>query len=138
MQNDDQKIKILIQNFNQLSLTLSTFLANVAPNSTFMKIRGPIESLVNQNSNKIIDMFVLKALKYEEHIMSGNDDFFMGKNYDDDLDKDNNKIIKVFEFKSIWGILNDQNKDIIKSYMKILCEIARVYFDTVCKMKGMK
>ena len=38
---------------------------------------------------------------------------------------------KIFEFKSIWGSLTQENKNMIKSYMQLLCSIARAYFNLI-------
>lgn len=126
-----EELEILKINFNNYTVILSVFLANIAPDSSFRIYKPYIEQFANENSNKIIDTFILSALKYEEEIINGNEGFFLGKNYDSELDNDNEKIIKVFEFKSIWKSLNDQNKAVIKSYMKLLYRIARKYFNLI-------
>ena len=140
--SSQQQIEILKKNFNNYSVTLSTFLANLLPDSSFKIYKPFIEELANENSNKLIDTFVLSILKYEKYIMEEDENFFLGKkNYDDDLRNDNGVAtnqdykMKVFEFKSIWALLNEENKSIIKSYMKLLCRIARKYFDIVCENK---
>lgn len=118
-----KKVEILKKHFNNYCLILSSCLENI--NHSFKIYKSFIEELVNNNSNKLLDTFIISVLKYEEYIMNGDDDFFLGNNYDDY--KDNR--IKVFEFKSIWTSLSEENKNVIKSYMKILCQIARKYFD---------
>lgn len=142
-----RKLKILVKNFNNLSLTLATFLGNIAPNSTFATFKRPIEKLVQDESTKIIDTFVLKALVYEKQILEGDEDFFIGKDYKSDLfdiygnkinDESDNVIMKVFEFKTIWKLLDDKNKEEIKEYMKVLCKIARKYFDLFYELKQLK
>lgn len=127
----EEQLDILKKNFNNYSLTLSVILADVNPCSSFGIYKSVIERLVNINSSKMIDTFILSALKYEDKIMEGDDDFFLKKDYGNELGEDKNNIIKVFEFKSIWDTLCDQNKDIIKLYMQLLCKIARKYYDLV-------
>lgn len=123
------QLEILKKHFNNYSITLSSFMSNIAPKSSFVTYSPYIEKLANENSNKIIDTFVLSALKYEDKIMNNDESFFLGKNYDNELNNENDKIVKVFEFKQIWGTLGDQNKLVIKSYMQLLCRIARKYFN---------
>jgi len=134
----EEQLEILKKNFNSYSVTLSSFLAEIAPRSSFRLYKPVIEQLVNENSNKIIDTFVLTALKYEDKIMQEDDNFFMGKNYDNELEFDNEKIGKVFEFKSIWESLSDPNKSVIKSYMKLLCRIARKYYNLIYDNRNVK
>lgn len=127
----EEQLEILKKNFNNYSVILSVFLVNIAPNSSFRIYKPYIEHLASENSNKIIDTFILSVLKYENEIMNENESFFIGNSFDNDLDYDDEKRLKVFEFKSIWTSLSDENKDVIKSYMKLLCRIARKYFNLV-------
>ena len=54
-----------------------------------------------ENKRKFIEVFVGKVLQYKDRIDQGEEDFFMNKTYDDDLDNDDDLTGKVFEFKSI-------------------------------------
>lgn len=116
-----EELEILKIHFNNYSVILSTFLANISPNCLFTLYKSYIEEYQKQKSDIIIHMFISNALKYEKKILKGDDDFYSGKKYDNQ--------INIFEFKSIWKCLNDQNKSVIKSYMKLLCMIARKYCD---------
>lgn len=131
-----QQINSLKTNFNTYALTLSTFLANIAPQSSFVSYNNLMKPYIVQNSNKVIDMFVMYILtKYEDKILEGDEDFFLGRNYKDEHNGDSNGIMKVFEFKSLWGDLTEQNKSAIKEYMKILCQISRAYVNLLCELK---
>jgi hypothetical protein len=126
-----EQTDILKKNFNNYAVILSDFLAGLNMSHSFKIYHPYIEQLSKENSNKLIDVFVLSALKYETYIMQGDESFFLGKNYDEelnDVDKEDN-MIRVFEFKTVWNKLDGQDKDMIKSYMKLLCRIARKYFD---------
>lgn len=126
-----QQLDILKKNFNNYSVTLSVFIANIVPRSSFNIYKSNIEQFAEQNSNKIIDTFILSVLKYEEQIMNGDEKFFLKKNYDEELNNENEYIMKVFEFKSVWKSLNEQNKFVVIQYMKLLCRIARKYFNLI-------
>jgi hypothetical protein len=132
------QLEILKKNFNDYSLVLINFLAIVVPKSPFRLYKLYIEQLANERSNKIIDMFILSVLKYEDKILEGDEEFFLCKNYDGELNNDKNRILKAFEFKSIWKSVNDQNRSAIKSYMVLLCKIARKYFNLVYDGKPIK
>ncbi len=69
-----------------------------------------------------------RVLQYKDQIDEGNEEFFLGKSYDDDIDSDNSILSKVFEFKTIWKDLKRENKDLVIQYMQILCQLAQNYF----------
>lgn len=126
-----EQLVILKKYFNNYSLFLASHLCNVAPKSCFKIYKPFIEKLVNDNSNVMIEGFILNVLKYENEINNEDESFFLGKKYDDVTGNDSSNVNKVFEFKSIWFSLEDSDKSLIKSYMKLLCQIARKYFDLI-------
>lgn len=132
---NDKRIKVLISNFNNYTNVLATFIANISPNSNMRMYKGEIERLVDEGSKVMIDTFTLNVLKYEEQIMEGDENFFMGNNYSDITQNDKNMINKMFEFKSIWKILTENNKNVIIKYMQLLCQISRAYFEIVVENK---
>lgn len=132
-----KEIRILINNFNESAFTLLNFMNDVSPKSSFCKFIKPIHNLIRKESNKMIDIFVLDILKYESYIMSKNDEL-NNKFYYGELEKNPNKIMKMFDFKSIWSLLNDQNRSTIKIYMELLCKIARTYFNIIYQEKLQK
>ena len=132
MNNEEYDVvQILISHFNDNSIVLVTFLKNYTKNQILDQIYPIIQNLVKEKSNKLIDLFVLKVLKYEDHIMEGNEDFFIGKDYESETSSNKSIISKIFEFKELLKTLDDLNKNRIKEYMKLLCRIARRYFDTL-------
>lgn len=136
-----EKIQILIKNFNSYSSTLIVFIADVNPTDTIKFYRDEILKLESKQSNIIIDTFVLNALQYEDQILQGDDDFFLNQTFDDITSKNENSdnlILKIFEFKNIWKKINDNNKTHIKNYMKILCQIARVYVNLIIELRDKK
>ena len=64
--------------------------------------------------------------------------FFLGESFSEITNNDEKMIMKVFEFKNIWKKINIDNKNQIKNYMKILCQIARVYVDIVLESRDLK
>src|SRR5207245_2334985 len=96
------KLEILKKNFNNYSEILAVFLADVAPTSSFPMYKSLVQKLVRENSTKIIDTYVLSLLVFEKQIMDGDEDFFLGRSFNEDFSGDTGKIARVFEFKSIW------------------------------------
>ena len=126
--NREQNILTLTKHFNTYAGTLFSFLENIMQNATLKLVRPIINQLINDNSSKIIDMFILSVFQYEEQILAGNDDFFLNQDFGEGK-LDNSELMQVFEFKNIWKTLTEENRTNIKSYMQILCKISRKYFD---------
>ena len=72
----NDKLSILIKNFNSYCVTLSTFMSSITSTFSIKIYRDEIIKLDKKQSNIIIDTFVLSILKYENHILEGNDSFF--------------------------------------------------------------
>lgn len=124
-----KQLEILRSYFNNYSTTLAVFLSNLFPGSSFRTYRNEVENLARKNSTKMIDAFILSALEFEEEIMSGDEEFFLGRRKGERERGTKTSFPKVLEFKSIWGKLTDENKGVVKSYVQILCSVARKYFD---------
>jgi hypothetical protein len=117
---------ILIKNFNETVLILTEYIVTIS-NDIYTKSFIPlIKTLKNQNSKRIIELFIVNILEYESYIFSEdeeiNNDFFTGKKF-----STKNKLLQLFNFNSIWSILSDENKNSTKLYMQLLCKIANKY-----------
>jgi len=124
------KMNGIVENFNNLALDLLINIADVCPNSIVGTNLSSIKSLFRSKTNKdkIITVFIEKILIYKDKIKNGEEDFFLNKSYDNDLDNDTSLTSKVFEFKNIWTELNPENKQIVISFMSYLCDLAEEYF----------
>ena len=120
----------IVTDFNSMLLDLAKNVADICPTSILGANIKDIEKQINKPSNrlKFIDLFCGKVLQYKDKIDSGDETFFLQKNYDDDLKDESALVGKVFEFKTIWIQLSDNNKNVVKQYMKILCALAQQYF----------
>jgi len=124
-----------VSDFNNILLDFTLNIAHICPNSLIGKNVSFVEKHINQLNNpksnnytKLIDLFVEKVLVYKDKIDAGDEDFFLKKEYDNDLNGQSDLIGKVFEFKSIWRTLTQENKDCVIQYMQILCKLAQNYF----------
>ena len=123
----------LIDDFNS---TLTDFIDNIAsvcPDNIISDNRNLIKKMLARpdTRTKVIDTFVAKVLIYKPEIDEGNEQFFLGKSYDDDLhdvSDGSNLSGKIFEFKSIWKKLSIDNKNFVIQYMQLLCILAQNYF----------
>ena len=123
--NQDQEKDKIIDDFNSTALTLAQSIAIVCPNSIIGRNISVINIALNNkiNKNKFIDIFTTKVLIYKKEIMSGDENYFLNKSYDDTGVETSN----IFEFKDIWTKLNDNNKKTIIQYMQILCLLSERY-----------
>jgi hypothetical protein len=123
-------IEQTVADFNSVFLDLCRNLAEVCPNSIIGQNINLVEGAVAnpKNKTKFIDIFVNKVLQYKDKIDNSDEEFFLRKSYDDDVESDNSLMNKVFEFKSIWMDLKKENKELVIQYMQILCELSQNYF----------
>ena len=121
----------IIIEFNCILLDLAKNIATICPDSIIGRNIKDIDKVLrnSEHKSKFIDVFVTKILPYKKEIDAGNDDFFMSKtSYDEDFEGYESWTSKVFEFKSIWGKLKRDNKDLVIQFMQILCQLAQNYF----------
>lgn len=123
----------LIDDFNSTLTDLIDNIASVCPDNIISDNRTIIKKMLSRQDTrtKVIDTFVAKVLIYKPKIDEGNEEFFLGKSYDDDLQdvQDGTNLSgKIFEFKNIWKKLSIDNKSFVIQYMQLLCILAQNYF----------
>jgi hypothetical protein len=121
----------LIKDFNSSLGELLDFLKVKSPESIILKNVDVVKSAIDKNPEKPIEQFVIYVLKYKDQIDKGDEDFFLKKDYADDIkgvkDK-SSSLADVLSFKTIWGGLKDDDKNFIKMSMQILAFCAQQYF----------
>lgn len=120
----------IISEFNNMVIDLASQLATLCPTSIIANNMDVLAQLIRKNNKSIIDIFVIYILKYKPQIDSGDDAFFMNNSFDSELDSHNDgkdMIKKAFEFRTIWKQLKQENRDIVKQYMQILCQLSLEY-----------
>lgn len=121
----------LIKDFNGSLGELLDFLKVKSPESIILKNVDVVKSAIDKNPEKPIEQFVIYVLKYKDQIDKGDEDFFLKKDYDDDMKGTENKsssLADVLSFKTIWNKLKDDDKNFIKMSMQILAFCAQQYF----------
>lgn len=123
----------LVNDFNTLAFQFASEMSKIAPNSILSNNLDILERTMKSGltRRKIIDYFVCNVLQYKSQIESGDEKFFM-EELDFSRHCDNSKMKNIFEFKSIWKTISDQNKDIVKQYMIALMDISEEYFMLTC------
>ncbi len=120
----------IINDFNSTLQDLVTNLAYICPDSIIAQYESDAIKYINNPKyhNSFIDNFVAHVLQYKTQIMEGNDDFFLGKKYEEYASHDASYMNEIFKFKDIWTKISKNNKEIIIQYMQILCQLAEDYF----------
>lgn len=124
-------IDTLKSEFNDLCCTLVSNLIII--DSSFKIYQDFIIDIQKSKSAAAIDIFVLNILKYQDQIRAGDENFFLGRSYDDvNVDVPNKiKADKIFEFKNIWTKLSPENKHCIRQYLALMCDIGNSYLDLI-------
>lgn len=77
----------------------------------------------NFNPSSPCEMFFrLVTVPYGEHILVGNDAFFLEKTYEADGVSNNNMVDSL---KRLWESMTDHDKDAVKAHMKLLVTICK-------------
>ena len=126
----------IVDDFNSTLTDLINNIADICPDTLISDNKNIIKKMLSKpdTRTKAIDTFVAKILIYKPQIDRGDEKFFLGKSYDDDLTNvsngsDSNTLsTKIFEFKNIWKSLSPENKDFVIQYMQLLCLLAQNYF----------
>src|SRR5579863_5758208 len=95
----------IIDNFNEVLLSLVENVASVCPRSIIAtNINHVRKAITNKNSpNKFIELFCLKVLQYRDQIDAGDDNFFMNKDFKDDLSDQSSSLIDIVSsLKCVW------------------------------------
>jgi len=135
-QNLSPEIIQVINDFNNTLLSLAQNVAGICPTSVIGSNIKDIDKQIKKKDNftKFIDLFCIKVLQYKDKIDLGKEEFFMGKNYDDDLqdqDKQADALNIVISLKSVWKDFKRENKDIVILNMQILCELSQMYYNYI-------
>ncbi len=132
------------EQFKDVILPLVDELIRLSGDHMLIMYKSDIVSFINKNPKVIVDTLILKC--YEENdgvlrakIVSGDESFFLKNNFDDMTDGDSKIINIIFKFKDFWGKLDENNKEILKSYLLsvvALCDIRYLnYKKFVCLKK---
>lgn len=128
----NQEIILLVTDFNNGLLSLASNVAAVCPDSIISANFKDIEKQIKKKENfcKFIDLFCIKVLQYKDQIDSGDESFFMNKDYKSDLHGQQDATLDhVITLKSVWADLKQENKEIVMLNMQILCELSQQYFN---------
>ena len=85
-------------------------------------------NLNKTNSTKVLEQFVIYGLPQKEKIMASDENYFLGKNYSDDLDNDEDSMMKALKIKDTWKTFDDNTKKCIFEYLQVMVHYSADYF----------
>lgn len=133
-----------VNEFRTLVLSLADQLAVIAENVTIKQHKSYIMELITKHTKFIMDGFIIKAYDktkgaYRKQILLKNEQFFLNNSFKDvGGTSEQDFVDKLFEFKSFWGNLKDENKEILKFYLITLCCFTDVRYVNFNKYKLLK
>lgn len=121
----------LVIDFNSTLLSLAQNVASICPTSIIGSNIKDIEKQIKRKENftKFIDLFCIKVLQYKDQIDSGEETFFMTKDYSKDIEGHDIGLNDIISLQSVWKEFKKENKDIVILNMQILCDLAQLYFN---------
>ncbi len=153
--SDLQKLKLLVSKllketiesvdqFKEVILPLVDELLKLSGDHMLTMYKSMVVDFIEKKPKVIIDNLILKC--YDEKdgmlrakIVSGDDSFFLNNNFEDMTEGDSSIINIIFKTKDFWGKLNNENKEVLKSYLLslvALCDVRYVnYKKYICLKK---
>lgn len=119
-----------IREFSNILVDFTDNLAMISNNALINNYKDDIIKAIKSNPKLIIDTFIQHGYlendaSYRKQIIIGNEEFFLNETYSQYTNKftdHRSSIIDyIFKFKEFWNNLDDDNKEIIKTYMMTLC-----------------
>ncbi len=129
----NKKMVLFVETFNGLAIEIGILLKKEFPKEhDIKKYNELVPGLIDVNPVEPISMFIDKVYsvdKFRRSIKEGNDEFFIDDSHDDITNGDQDKIKKMFQFKSCWKKLNIETQQTIKDIMKVLITLSAKYID---------
>lgn len=104
----------IVNQFNSTCLSFFNFLTENSSKVTNIYIRDYINNCLLNNESTLLDQFIINILPFIENIKNRDVKFLLSKD-----------LSKLFENKiNISSYLNDNNKELIFSYLELLCNMS--------------
>jgi hypothetical protein len=118
--SNEKSAKIM---FLEQSENFILYLLKEIPNDNNIKIFNEKFWIAKKaNSAKIINAFIKFVLPHKEKIFNKNEEYFLNGGGQENLKEDKHRDLYQYSvnLKNSWNILNEEQKDIIWKYFKIL------------------
>ena len=119
-----------IENYKNILINFTETLISVCGNQVLKTYKTDIIDSINKYPKKIIDTFIIHGYMknnslYRKEIIIGNESFFLNESYKEYTNGHPSSVVDyIFQFKTFWNKLNQNNKYIIKMFLLTLCSYA--------------
>ena len=111
----------LIQGFNILYGEFISKIENMLPDSSKISHYNNLRKIIQKTNNRLpMQMFMSECHPFSDKIFNCNDEFFINKMEDFDIDVINDNFSNKLGLSKYWNNLNSESKDAIWQYMKSL------------------
>ena len=97
----------------------------------FVVFKNAIKLVQKVNPRKVLILFIEYISPYKDKLIQRDEEFFLNNNYINIINKTNaskeNAWTLIDKIKVYWKDINQQNKDIIWDYFKVLITLAYKY-----------
>lgn len=124
----------LVNKFNTAIKTLVDHIVEHYGDTSAKTAQCIINNIIAFKPNEPISFFILKIYsndEYRHNILIQNDSFFIDNKMETLTEGDSNKMAKLFEFKELWKVCNEETKLFIKKVMLVLVKICQKYILTL-------
>ena len=117
----------------EVILPLVDELVRLSGDHMLILYKSTLVSFINKNPKIIVDTLILRCYEDKEgflraKIVRGDESFFLQNNFEDMTEGDTKIMSIIFKFKDFWGKLNQDNKEILKSYLLTIISLCDVRF----------
>ena len=126
-----------VNKFNYVVINMIDHITEYYGDSNMAKLKLFLTSLIVDAPDEPIACFLLNVYKnddYRNNILNQNDKFFINEvdaNYEKLSHGDQDKARKLFDFKDLWGVIDQDTKSFIKKSMMTLVKICGRYIMTL-------
>ena len=117
----------------EVILPLVDELVRLSGDHMLILYKSTIVSFINKNPKTNVDTLILRCYEDKEGILRakivrGDESFFLQNNFEDMTEGDTKIMSIIFKFKDFWGKLNQNNKEILKSYLLTIVSLCDIRF----------
>ena len=122
-----------VDELKKVILPLVDELVKLSGDHMLVLYKSTVNTFINKNPKTIADTLILRCYEDKEgllraKIIRSDESFFLHNNFEDMTEGDAKIMSIIFKFKDFWGKLNQNNKEILKSYLLTIISLCDIRF----------
>ena len=118
----------IVNNFNITVDIFIKYLRTIEDNDDIAYYHGLFNKLIQVDSTKIIEQFVINGIPYSDEIENHDENFFLKIDYENKHNDQNISLTKILNWKEVFKILDVKKKETIFEYFQAFLFYAKQYF----------